>query len=59
MADPEVTIDPTGDDEMAEVDTAEEEGAGEDVEPSGLEDIEPTLPERTTFLEYVCGGVIV
>ena len=51
MAEPEVVIeDPTaGDEDMAEVDV--EENGADDNEPTGLEDIEPTIPERTTFLE--------
>ena len=55
MAEPEVVI--------ADGDTADDEemgGAEEEMEvaredagdPTGLEDIEPTIPERTTFLEY-------
>ena len=53
MADPEVSVDPMGDEEMAEVEVIEAETAGDDANPSGLEDIEPTIAERTTFLEYV------
>lgn len=53
MADPEVSVDPMGDEEMAEVEVIEAEAAGDDANPSGLEDIEPTVAERTTFLEYV------
>jgi hypothetical protein len=45
MAEPEVEIDPTGDEEMAEVEVVEEEGADE-ANPSGLEDIEPAVAER-------------
>lgn len=56
MAEPEVVIaegDPAGDEEMGEADVEEgTENAPEDGEPTGLEDIEPTIPERTTFLEY-------
>ena len=52
MADPEVTLDPVADEEMAEVEVVDPEGAG-DADPSGLEDIEPTIEtERTTFLEH-------
>ena len=50
MSDPENTVD-LGDEEMAEVEVVDpEEGAAD---PSGLEDIEPTIPKRTTFLECV------
>lgn len=38
-----------GDEEMVEVEVEEAEVADEN-DPTGLEDIEPTLPERTTFL---------
>ena len=55
MSEPEVVIaegDPAADEQMGE---AEIEGGmeygGEDGDPTGLEDIEPTIPERTTFLE--------
>lgn len=54
MADPETEIvieDETNvDEEMAEDNV--DEGADETA-PGGLEDIEPTIPTRTTFLEYV------
>lgn len=49
MAEPEVIVDPDqdNDEEMQTADiTAEENG-----EPSGLEDIEPTVAERTGFIE--------
>lgn len=52
MAEPEVIIaEEAGDEDMGE---AEEEIAQElgDDGPTGLEDIEPTMPERKTFLEY-------
>lgn len=51
MAEPEVVIpdDGAGDEDMAEVEGLE--GMGADNEPTGLEDIEPTLADRTTFLE--------
>ena len=55
MADPEIIIDegePAADEEMGE---AEIEGtqatAADDDEPTGLEDLEPDVPERTTFLK--------
>jgi hypothetical protein len=58
MAEPEVVIDEGAADEtmaeaeetMAEETMAEENGSDE---PTGLEDIEPEAPERTTFLESV------
>lgn len=56
MAEPEVIIsegEPAGDEEMGEaegVETVTETAAADD-EPTGLEDIEPEVPERTTFLE--------
>ena len=53
MAEPEVVIeedDQVGDEEMGETET--EEVDRDDGGPTGLEDIEPTIPERTTFLEY-------
>lgn len=56
MAEPEVVIEdptPTGDEEMAEATGLEgTDTMAEDNEPTGLEDIEPDVPERTTFLEY-------
>lgn len=49
MAEPEVVIP----EDAADEDMAEEsiEGTAADNEPTGLEDIEPTIAERTTFLE--------
>lgn len=59
MAEPEVVIDPTEGDaadiEMVEEDEGTAEN-GDEGEPTGLEDIEPTIPERTTFLEYAHPG---
>ena len=56
MANPEVTM-PAADEEMAEVE-AENTAADETLaqptggdDATGLEDIEPEVPERTTFLE--------
>lgn len=53
MAEPEVVLPDDGADE----DMDEVEGIGrtgvDDNEPTGLEDIEPTIAERTTFLEHV------
>jgi len=40
-----------GDEEMVEVEVEEAEVA-DDNDPTGLEDNEPILPERTTFLRY-------
>ena len=49
MAEPEVVIDEgAGDEEMAEDGL---DGTAAENEPTGLEDIEPTFAERTTFLE--------
>jgi hypothetical protein len=56
MADPETEIvieDETAvDEEMGEDNIDEETGADESA-PGGLEDIEPIIPTRTTFLECV------
>ena len=51
MAEAEVVIpeDGAGDEDM-EVEGLE--GTAAENEPTGLEDIEPTMAERTTFLEY-------
>lgn len=51
MAEPEVVIpdDGPGDEEMGEGEGLE--GTGAENDPTGLEDIEPTMAERTTFLE--------
>jgi len=49
-----IAEEPAGDEEMAEADgdeTLAEATAADDGEPTGLEDIEPEVPERTTFLE--------
>ena len=57
MAEPEVdTVESDGaDDEMEEAEAIEEgENDGEEGEATGLEDVEPTIAERVTFLEYVC-----
>ena len=53
MADADVVIDePVGDEEMGDATGLEPTEAVEaDDEPTGLEDIEPDVPERTTFLE--------
>lgn len=52
MADPEVVVDVNEDEEMQTVpDITADEGAG-DNEPTGLEDIEPTVAERVGFIEY-------
>ncbi|KAK5167206.1 uncharacterized protein LTR77_007937 [Saxophila tyrrhenica] len=60
MAAPEVTIDPTADEEMAEAEVVEagDEGAADDANPTGLEGIEPTVAERTTFLDYLRSPII-
>lgn len=51
MAEPEVVIpEDAGDEEMAETEGMEGTNIDNN-EPTGLEDIEPTMPERTTFLE--------
>ena len=57
MAEPEVVVvegDQAGDEEMGEAEGIEDlvNAPEDDGEPTGLEDIEPTLAERTTFLEY-------
>ncbi len=51
MSDPEINdeVEAAADEDMAE---AEETNAGDgNAEATGLEDIEPEMPERTTFLE--------
>ncbi|EGP88249.1 unnamed protein product [Zymoseptoria tritici ST99CH_1A5] len=59
MADPETEIvieDETNvDEEMAEDNV--DEGADETA-PGGLEDIEPTIPTRTTFLDYLSSPIV-
>ncbi|KAI7374751.1 hypothetical protein KC336_g20139, partial [Hortaea werneckii] len=59
--DPEVTM--AGDEEMAE--STDVPGGEETVveptrddEPTGLEDIEPEMPERVTFLDYLRSPII-
>lgn len=54
MADPETEVvipedETAADEEMAEV---EGDNGGDETAPGGLEDIEPEIPMRTTFLEY-------
>lgn len=51
MPEPEVVIpdDDPGDEEMGEGEGVE--GTGAENEPTGLEDVEPTIAEHTTFLE--------
>lgn len=51
MAEPEVVIpeDGTGDEGMGDEESLE--ALGVENEPTGLEDIEPIIAERTTFLE--------
>lgn len=57
MADPEDVVELEGDEEMAEAEEEVEAGDddaaanGEGEGETGLEAIEPTVPERTTFLE--------
>ena len=66
MAEPEVIVDEgdqAADEEMGEAEIEGTQAAGDsddndndndndnDGEPTGLEDIEPNVPERTTFLE--------
>lgn len=54
MAEPEVVVDEGDagvDEEMRGVEGVEDTGIAENGDPSGLEDIEPTVPERITFLE--------
>lgn len=52
MAEPEAFIEEGGDEEMGEAEVVEEvEVDPEDGEPTGLEDVEPTVSERVTFLE--------
>lgn len=59
MSEPEVVINDASADATpaadVEMEGAEETGENgeEQAEPSGLEDIEPEIPERVTFLEYV------
>lgn len=55
MADPETEVvipedDTAADEEMGEADI---ENGGDETAPGGLEDIEPEVPVRTTFLECV------
>ena len=55
MAEPEVVIaedDQAGDEEMGEAEGLEEGDNTAEEGPTGFEDIEPTIPERTTFLAY-------
>ncbi|KAK5721888.1 hypothetical protein LTR15_006481 [Elasticomyces elasticus] len=61
MAEPEATIEELqGDEEMAEAGEGIEatEAAADDNEPTGLEDIEPEFPERTTFLDFLRSPII-
>ena len=54
MAEPEAIIveGDAGDEEMGEAEVVEEvENDAEDDDPTGLEDVEPTIAERVTFLE--------
>jgi hypothetical protein len=53
MAEPEeVIVEDAGDEDMAEAEEVEEvDNDVEDGEPAGLEDVEPTIAERVTFLE--------
>ena len=52
MAEPEVVIEEDiGDEDMAEA-GGNEADPFDDAGPTGLEDIEPIIAERTTFLEY-------
>lgn len=52
MTEPDAIIVEGGEDEdMAEVEVAEEEADPEDGEPTGLEGVETTISERVTFLE--------
>lgn len=57
IADPSADTTPAADVEMGGAEEGTDNGASadngeaEDVEPSGLEDIEPEFPERITFLE--------
>ncbi|KAK4959797.1 hypothetical protein LTR10_002685 [Elasticomyces elasticus] len=61
MAEPEATIEELqGDEEMAEAGEGIEatEAAADDNEPTGLGDIEPEFPERTTFLDFLRSPII-
>lgn len=64
MAEPEVVVvDPSAESTLADIDmsgadegaeNAAENGEGEDYgDATGLEDMEPEVPARVTFLEYV------
>lgn len=54
MADPETEVLIPEDETAADEEMAEAEDNGDDeTAPGGLEDIEPEIPVRTTFLEYV------
>ncbi|TKA79082.1 hypothetical protein B0A55_02521 [Friedmanniomyces simplex] len=49
---------PAADEDMAEAEGIDATEAAEDNEPTGLEDIEPEVPERTTFLDYLRSPII-
>ena len=55
MAEPEVVIaeENVGDEDIVEAEIEEGDPTLDEGGPTGLEDIEPTIPDRTTFLEYV------
>ncbi|GAB7366807.1 hypothetical protein MBLNU230_g0981t1 [Neophaeotheca triangularis] len=67
MADPEIVMDPeveqAADEEMGEAEGAAtnieyEQGAANAGEPSGLEDIEPTVPVRKGFADYLQSPIV-
>jgi hypothetical protein len=48
----EVSVEDAGDEDMGEAEEVDEvDNDAEDGEPTGLEDVEPTIAERVTFLE--------
>lgn len=54
MAEPEVVVaeEDVGDEDMVEAEIEEGDPTLDEGGPTGLEDIELTIPDRTTFLEY-------
>ncbi|KAK3704817.1 hypothetical protein LTR37_013649 [Vermiconidia calcicola] len=56
MSDPEVVV--AEDDGMEVEDLEATEAAADQGDPSGLEDIEPTIAERVTFLDYLKSPIV-
>ena len=55
-----IIVEDRGDDEMGEAEVVEEvEVDLGDGEPTGLEDVEPTVSERVTFLESVLRNLAI